>query len=119
MKKKNRIWICLLLVLAGCLGINSGQAEAAKKTTKKKAVYTMKNYREIHQGGGDTVAKYAYDLPQLKGNTKVVKKINKSLKKGYTQSLKDKKRCFNYADYGDAWNEDAEYFTQRALLWCW
>jgi len=82
MKKWTRkIWIGTIIVLLGTIALGGGSVEAAGKTTKKKAVYTIKTYKASYKGKKLT-AKYQYDLPRLKGSSKAVKKINASLKKG-------------------------------------
>lgn len=98
MKKQNVFkWIILVVALLFAV-VNTGRADvrAATKTTKSKASYTIKKYTQKYGKGKRITGLYEYQLPQLKGSTKTVKKINAALKKGYTRSLKDKKSLAGY-----------------------
>lgn len=69
-----------------CTGCDQSQLYDKKIQEKK----TYKNSK----------ATYYYELPQLKGNSTAVKKINKSLKSYYTSDLKLKEELFRqFADY--------------------
>ena len=61
---------------------------------------------------GKIKGKYTYTMPALQGTSKVVKKINKALKAGYTESQKDKEKLWNYVkdnSKDDAMNRDVVY----------
>lgn len=60
-----------------------------------KASYTIKTIQEKKTYKKSSAA-YLFQLPQLKGSSTAVKKINKSLKSEYQKSLTDKKRLFEY-----------------------
>ena len=93
--------VLFLLIMVVAFSADGQSVSAAKKKTssRTKAVYTIKKYKKKYSGTGKKItAKYRYDLPQLKGKTKAVKKINSSLKKAYTASLEDKKSLFSYAE---------------------
>lgn len=77
-------------------------AQAASKTTRHKAAYTIKRYSAQYNGSNGRVsAKYVYELPQLKGNSAFVRKANVSFRKAYRQSLNGKDSAFETAEYSD------------------
>lgn len=83
--------ILLIFSLFLCLGTATLSVNAAGRTTKTKAVYTLKTYRKIYKNApANATGTYKFVLPQLKGKTSVVKRINKSLKQIYRASLQDK-----------------------------
>lgn len=95
---KFRVLLLIAAVLIASCSFGGQTIQASNKTTKTKAVYTIKKYnKKYSKSGGRVSAQYTYHLPQLKGSSKIVKKINTSLKKGYTMSLKDKKAVFEQA----------------------
>lgn len=85
--KKILLILCLLLGIgAATLSVN-----AAGKTTKAKAAYSFKTYSKVYKNTpGNATGTYKFVLPQLKGKSSAVKRINKSLKQLYSDSLKDK-----------------------------
>lgn len=112
MKKcyKFRIVLLIAAVLIATCGFGEQAVQASSKTTKTKAVYTIKKYnKKYSKPGGRVSAQYIYQLPQLKGESKVVKKINTSLKKGYTASLKDKEAVFDHAKEAN----NSSYYTYK------
>lgn len=88
-RRKKSFWLILLMIICLNVSIFPDNTEAAV-TTSKKAVFTIKTYQD-QKTFGHVTAQYKYELPQLKGSSSAVKKINSYLKKGYTASLKDKK----------------------------
>ncbi len=93
------------ILLACCMSVPT---QAASTTTTKKAVFTIKEYKATWNGDKIT-RKYEFHLPQLKGSSDAVKKINKSLKKLYSASLNDKKAVWEYAEEA----EQNEYLTDE------
>ncbi|MBE5924167.1 MAG: DUF4163 domain-containing protein [Lachnospiraceae bacterium] len=79
-----KIFIAILLVICGVMFGVRVDADAANKTTKSKAVYTIKKNKKLLKGK-KLKLEYRYDVPKLKGNSAVVKKINKSLSKEYNK----------------------------------
>lgn len=98
MKAKKRVLFTTVLMLFVILAV--GISAGAATTSKKKAVYSFKTYSATFRGNNST-GKYSFKLPQLKGKSAVVKKINKSLKKVYKASLKDKKRIKETTENSD------------------
>lgn len=60
-----------------------------------KASYEIINKKEIRKYKNMS-AKYLYQLPQLKGNSAAIKKINKSLRADYKKTLSGKESLFEY-----------------------
>lgn len=92
MKKK------FVVASALALAMSVGLVTSPKAEASSSAKYTIKQYR--------TVKKYkrvkgifSYQLPQLKGKSTVVKKINKSLRKNYTAEQNTKKKVFKFAKW--------------------
>lgn len=83
---RKKLYYLLALIMCCFLFALGYDAKAASKTTKKQAVYTIKKHKKSYKGKKVTI-KYRYDVPELKGKSKVVKQINKSLKNDY---LKEK-----------------------------
>lgn len=97
MKRKMPL-LFLAVIMLGIAMVHSPAVNASGATTKTKAVYSMKKYSATYKESGNKItAVYSYQLPQLSGNSKIVKKINASLKKDYKKSLESKKECFEYA----------------------
>lgn len=99
MRQKRRtkilaMFICMALIIS-TVGLTAG---AAGKTTKQKAVFSYKTYSDTYTNSkGNVTAVYKFVLPQLKGNSSIVKKINTSLKKEYKKSLQNKANLISYA----------------------
>ena len=60
----------------------SSEAKSAKKTTEKSAAYTIKKYRKYKMFTYAT-SERRYGKPVIKGSSKVVKRVNKSLNARY------------------------------------
>lgn len=106
-KYVKKIWICMLVMLLGVVALSTPVEAAGKTTTRKKAVYTIKTYKASYKGK-KIKAQYRYDLPKLKGKSKVVKKINASLKKQYDPKAKadlitTAKENEKYLPYKESW----------------
>ena len=67
------------------LSPQASSAKSAKKTTRKSAAFTIKKYRK-HKKYTYSVGEWRYGKPVLKGNSAVVKKINKSLNARYKKN---------------------------------
>lgn len=82
----------------GCFSVSAASKASYKIINKKKT--KSKNNR---------TAKYLYQLPQLKGKSAAVKKINRSLKADYKATLSDQQNMFSmlssapYSSYKDNW----------------
>lgn len=99
-----KIWIFVFAVVGMVLSANGSRVEAAQKmTTKKKAVYVIKKNKKTYKGKY-LKAKVSSDLVKLKGNTKVVKKINATLKKEYKNARSSNKQLLDYAKTADVEN---------------
>ncbi len=57
-------------------------------------------------------AKYLYQLPQLKGNSAAIKKINKSLRADYKKTLSGKESLFEYFE-GDKYNSFRQDYGEK------
>ena len=91
-KRKWIQYLCTLsLVLATAFAI--GHVTTPPVSAASKASYTISNKSKKAQYQNIS-AKYLYQLPQLKGNSSAIKKINKSLRADYKKSLIDKKNLF-------------------------
>lgn len=102
------IILTVLVLTAWCCTENT-DAYASGISTADKYPYTIQKYTQNYGKGKRVTGKYEYQLPQLKGKTKAIKKINKALKKGYQASLKDKK---NLAGYVNTSNQNS-YITYK------
>lgn len=93
MKKKYVVASALALAMSVGL-VTSPKAEASSS-----AKYYFKQYKTVRKYKHGIKAIFAYKLPQLKGNSAAIKKINKSLRKNYTAELKHKKELFEFAKW--------------------
>lgn len=73
---------------------------AAPKAEASSAKYTIKQYRTVKKYKHGMKATFSYQLPQLKGNSAAIKKINKDIKKSLAAEKKNAKQLFNYAKDG-------------------
>lgn len=110
-KRKTRIlvmFVCMMLIIS-TVGMTAG---AAGKTTKQKAVFSYKTYQETYTNNAANVkAVYKFVLPQLKGSSAAVKKINASLNKVYKNSMQQKASVIDYAKNRTAYAQyKDEYF---------
>ena len=64
-----------------------------------KASYTITNKKQTKRYYNMS-AEFSYQLPQLKGKSTAVKKINKSLKADYKKALESKDKLFEYFEQG-------------------
>ena len=89
-------------------------AKSAKKTTKNKAAFSMKRYKTVKRNAYVT-GKYSYAKPVVKGSSKAVKAINKSLEKARKKTLQQKKSILAYAQHADrAYSGSTYYYTVGA-----
>lgn len=88
---KHFLSFCLIICLIFSWNISnySTVSAASKASYKITTRQQIKRYKKLS-------AKYSYQLPQLKGKSSVIKKVNKSLRADYTKSLQSKKDLFNY-----------------------
>ena len=106
--------LCLAAVLT-ITGLSAGKVQASPKVytgnNQNNISYLTIDYSESCKTG-KIKGKYTYTMPALQGTSKVVKKINKALKAGYTESQKDKEKLWNYVkdnSKDDAMNRDVVY----------
>lgn len=93
MKKKYVVANALALAMSVGL-VTSPKAEASSS-----AKYYFKQYKTVRKYKHGIKAIFAYKLPQLKGNSAAIKKINESLQKNYTAELKHKKDLFEFSKW--------------------
>lgn len=86
------------IVMAGALAaaVTVGLV-AAPKAEASSAKYTIIHYRTVKKYKHGMKATFSYQLPQLKGKSAAVKKINKDIKKSLVAEKKNAKQLFNYA----------------------
>ena len=104
---KSVITVCLILGLGFItqkIGVVS--VEAASKVS-----YTVTNKEETRTYGNMS-AQYLYQLPQLKGNSEAIKKINKSLRADYKKTLTDKANLFEYFE-GDKYSDSRQNYGDK------
>ena len=94
---KKRITGFLIAMCAFCITAGVGTTQNVQAATK--ATYTIKKIQEKKTYKSSS-ATYSYELPQLKGNSTAVKRINQSLKSSYNNDLSLKKTLFKeFNDY--------------------
>ena len=110
MKKKTHIFkhlfLFCLLAMAVAFGNPTGHTTVS---AAKKASYKIINKKETKKRN-KLKAKYLYQLPQLKGKSAAVKKINRSLKKDYKTTLEDKKHLFQSLKDSPYAADEGEYY---------
>ena len=113
-RKMSVLELCLAAVLT-ITGLSAGKVQASPKVytgnNQNNISYLTIDYSESCKTG-KIKGKYTYTMPALQGTSKVVKKINKALKAGYTESQKDKEKLWNYVkdnSKDDAMNRDVVY----------
>lgn len=91
---KKKYVVASALALAMSVGLATSPKAEASSTAKYyfKQYKTVKKYKRVK-------GIFSYQLPQLKGKSTVVKKINKSLRKNYTAEQKTKKKVFKFAKW--------------------
>ena len=94
---KNKVVGFMIALCALCITASLGNAQDVQAASKAR--YTIRKIQE-KKTYKNSSATYYYELPQLKGKSAAVKKINKSLKAYYTDNLKLKKELFKqFSDY--------------------
>ena len=97
-RKMSVLALCLAAVLT-ITGLSAGKVQASPKVytgnNQNNISYLTIDYSESYKSG-KIKGKYTYTMPTLIGTSKVVKKINKALKAGYTASQKEKDNLWDY-----------------------
>lgn len=88
---KSKIIGFMIAICALCITVSLGSVQNVQAASKAR--YTIRKIQE-KKTYKKSSATYSYELPQLKGKSAAVKKINKSLKSYYTKNLKLKKDLF-------------------------
>lgn len=104
---KSLFTICLILGLAFVLP----NIKPVPVIAASKASYEIINKKEIRKYKNMS-AKYLYQLPQLKGNSAAIKKINKSLRADYKKTLSGKESLFEYFE-GDKYNSFRQDYGEK------
>ncbi len=92
--KKVFRWLCTFCLLMGIVFASENVGSVSVKAATH-ASYKMINKEETRKYGRMS-AKYLYQLPQLKGNSAAIKKINKSLRADYKRTFGNKRSLFEY-----------------------
>lgn len=96
MKKRKCIWKRLLAITLIITVVFAGNiAECSMVEAASKVSYKITNKKQVKQCK-KVSAKYIYQLPQIKGNSATIKKINKSLVEDYKSTWQYRKNLFNY-----------------------
>ncbi|MFR0541655.1 hypothetical protein, partial [Lactobacillus delbrueckii] len=82
-----------------------GLATSPKAQASSSAKVYFKQYKETKKFAHDLTASFSYQLPQLKGNSAAIKKINRVLQKDYKNELNSKENMYTQAD-SDAESEE-------------
>lgn len=100
MKQWNLLKLFLLaaLILTAWGSIKTTEVQASGAARPDRYPYTIRKYTKNYGTGRPVTGRYEYQLPQLKGRTKAMKKINAALKKDYRASLKDRKSLAGYVN---------------------
>lgn len=110
MKKIIKVRKLVSALMIGCIILYTSNLAYvyAASTSSKRAVYTIKQYKDSCKSkNSNIIGKFNYDLPVLKGDSDVVKKINSTLKKRYKDALENKSLLWQYVKdatremYGD------------------
>lgn len=104
---KSLFTICLILGLAFVLP----NIKLVPVIAASKASFEIINKKEIRKYKNMS-AKYLYQLPQLKGNSAAIKKINKSLRADYKKTLSGKESLFEYFE-GDKYNSFRQDYGEK------
>lgn len=92
-KKVGKYFMTVLLVatllFTWCAQSTVTVSAASKATYTIKKITQKKSYKKVS-------ASYLYELPQLKGSSAAVKKINKSLKKDYQKDQENRESLFDW-----------------------
>ena len=97
MKKKRNILKKVLLIccMVGLLFTLTCYENYSEVSAASKCSYKIVNKRQVKKYK-DHKAEYLYQLPQLKGKSAAIKKINKSIMTDYKNTFEYKKNLFNY-----------------------
>lgn len=100
------------------LTLSVGLATSPKAQASSSAKVYFKQYKETKKFAHNSTATFSYQLPQLKGNSAAVKKINSSLRKSYRKELKMKSNLFAIAKNdsiykGDSLKKHYEFFSTK------
>lgn len=87
--------VLLICCIAGLIFSLTSYENYSEVSAASKASYKIVNKRQIKQYK-DHKAEYLYQLPQLKGKSAAIKKINKSIMTDYKNTFKYKRRLFDY-----------------------
>ena len=113
MRKLKRILcgLCMLLLI-----LSVGQMNSHIQINAKSITYTIKTKKvEYKDKNGKVSGVISYEYPQLKGNTKVIKKINKKIRKqrdAFFTSKKAKSLKLYLANKNKYW-QNQQYFYER------
>ena len=88
---KKKLTGFMIALCALCITVGAGSVQNVQAASK--AMYTIRNMQEKKTYKSSS-ATYSYQLPQLKGSSAAVKKINKSLKADYNKKQQLKKDLF-------------------------
>ncbi|GHV98510.1 hypothetical protein lacNasYZ03_00240 [Lactobacillus nasalidis] len=107
-----KVVIAGTLVAAAAAGL-----VAAPKAEASSANYTIKQYQTVKKYKHGMKGTFSYQLPQLKGNSAAVKKINKDLMKSFAAEKKNSKTVFHFAkqDAGE-YSNDTYHNTNTASV---
>lgn len=99
MKKKRNILKKVLLIccMVGLLFTLTCYENYSEVAAASKASYKIVNKRQVKRYK-DHKAEYLYQLPQLKGKSAAIKKINKSIMADYKKTFEYKRNLFDYFD---------------------
>lgn len=92
-----KLIVASALALTTLAGLATGPKVQASSTTKSAKV-SFKQYKINKKYKNGVKAKFSYNLPQLKGKSAAIKKINKDLKKIYSSE----KSSFTRSSQGDS-----------------
>lgn len=87
---KNKITIVLALLLATLTGLGMNTTAQASSSAK---VY-FKRYKESKKFKNEKTVTFSYKLPQLKGKSSAIKKINATLRKSYKREVITKENLY-------------------------
>ncbi|KRK99152.1 hypothetical protein FC20_GL001826 [Lactobacillus equicursoris DSM 19284 = JCM 14600 = CIP 110162] len=100
-KTMKKLIVASVLALTTLAGLATSPKVQARSTTKSAKV-SFKQYKINKKYKNGVKAKFSYNLPQLKGKSAAIKKINKDLKKIYSSEKKDSKTVFYCAKQYDS-----------------
>lgn len=80
------------------LTLSVGLATSPKAQASSSAKVYYKQYKETKKFAHNLTASFSYQLPQLKGNSAAIKKINRTLQKDYKDELNSKENMYTQAE---------------------